>query len=256
MPDARALDAYLDGLAGKDASLRESCAKAIGHIRDEILPRIEARADRLSPVVVAQLRCVYQGHTGAAKGRLFVAAAETTSLETYLAFAAEHPGDPARGRTLFNERDGLGCVKCHRVGGAGGEVGPDLSSRCRVRRAKLAESVLYPSRSIREGYQQVTAATTDGRVIAGLVRTESVETLTLRDADGKDHAIPKAEIEERNISSASLMPDGLHLGLSPQDFADLVSYLESLKATAASTRQPEQCPAPVEILQALIEETP
>jgi putative heme-binding domain-containing protein len=124
-------------------------------------------------------------------------------------------------------------------------VGPDLSSvGAQFDRAKLAESVLYPSRSIREGYQQVTAATTDGRVIAGLVRTESVETLTLRDADGKDHAIPKAEIEERKGSSASLMPDGLHLGLSPQDFADLVSYLESLKASAASTRQPEQKPGP------------
>ena len=72
------------------------------------------------------------------------------------------------------------------------------------------------------------------------MRSESVETLTLRDADGKDHAIPKAEIEERKTSSASLMPEGLHLDLSPQDFADLISYLESLKANAASTRQPEQ----------------
>jgi putative heme-binding domain-containing protein len=54
--------------------------------------------------------------------------------------------------------------------------------------------------------------------------------LTLRDAEGKDHPIPKSEIEERTTDSASLMPEGLHLGLSSQDSADLISYLESLKA--------------------------
>jgi putative heme-binding domain-containing protein len=245
IPDARALDAYLDGLAGKDANLRESCSKAISRIRDEVLPRIETRADRLSPVVVAQLRRVYQGHAVAARGRLFIAAAETTSPETYQDFVAEHQGNPARGRALFNDRSGLGCVKCHRVGGVGGDVGPDLSTvGTQFDRAKLVESVLYPSRLIREGYQQVTVATADGRVIAGLVRSESAETLTLRDADGKDHAILKTEIEERKAGPASMMPDGLHVGLSPQDFADLVSYLESLKSSPASTSRPEQMPGP------------
>ena len=105
-------------------------------------------------------------------------------------------------------------------------------------RAKLAEAVLYPSRQIREGYQQATAATADGRVIAGLVRSESADTLTLRDAEGKDHAIPKTEIEERTASSASLMPEGLHVDLSMQDFADLISYLESLKGSPATVSRP------------------
>jgi putative heme-binding domain-containing protein len=239
MPDARALDAYLEALGGKDANLREACTRAIARFRDELLQQIEARADRLAPAVVARLRLVYAGHTGAARGRLFTVAAETPSAEAYETFARSRAGDPDRGRALFHDRDGLGCIKCHRVGGAGGDIGPDLNSTGgQFDRAKLAEAVLYPSRQIREGYQQVTAATSDGRVVAGLVRSESADTLTLRDAEGRDHAIPKGEIEERITSSASLMPEGLHVELSLQDFADLISYLESLKGSVEAANGP------------------
>jgi hypothetical protein len=62
--------------------------------------------------------------------------------------------------------------------------------------------------------------------------------LTLRDADGNDHAIPKAEIDERTKSSASLMPEGLHVDLTTQDFADLISYLESLKVSTEPIKRP------------------
>ena len=47
MPDLRALDAYLDGLGGKDATLREGCRRAVAALRDRALPTIETRADRL-----------------------------------------------------------------------------------------------------------------------------------------------------------------------------------------------------------------
>src|SRR5207245_2864885 len=122
------LDAYLEGLGRKDTTLRQACLKAIGRIRDEALPRIEARADRLSPLVVAQLRRVYEGHATAPRGRLFAVAAEGLSPESYMDFALRQPGDPARGRAQFLDLAGLGCVKCHKVGGEGGDVGPDLST--------------------------------------------------------------------------------------------------------------------------------
>jgi putative heme-binding domain-containing protein len=245
LPDVRALDAYLEGLGGRDANLRAACLKAIGRIRDQALAKIEARAERLPPVAIAQLRRLYQGYAEAAGGRLFTVAAEAPAPEAYLAFAGKYAGDPARGRALFLDHGGLGCVKCHRVGGVGGDVGPDLSAvGDQFDRTRLAESVLYPSRSIREGYQQVTAATANGRVVAGLVRSESADTLTLRDSEGMDHAIPKAEIEERTAGSVSLMPEGLHLGLSPREFADLIAYLESLKTSPESAQGPAAEPDP------------
>ena len=79
-------------------------------------------------------------------------------------------------------------------------------------------------------------ATADGRVLSGLVRSESGEALVLRDAEGRDHEIRKADIEERKSGAASLMPEGMQVGLSPQDFADLIAYLESLRAAPEDSR--------------------
>lgn len=237
VPDPRAIDAYLEGLGGKDAALREGCRRAIAAIRDEALSTIETRADRLSPEVVAQLKSLYDDHAAARRGRLFAVKTKALTPDDYLTFARTRAGDAARGRTLFRDREGLGCIKCHKVGGEGGEVGPDLGTiGSQLDRGQLAESVLLPSRSIREGYQSTTVATTDGRVLGGLVRSESGEAIVLRDAEGRDHEIRKSDIEERTSGPTSLMPEGLQVGLSPQDFADLISYLESLRAAPDGPR--------------------
>ena len=76
-----------------------------------------------SPQVVIQLRQVYEDHALARRGRLFAVELKAPGPEDYLEFARTQPGDAARGRALFHDREGLGCVKCHRVGGEGGEVG-------------------------------------------------------------------------------------------------------------------------------------
>jgi putative heme-binding domain-containing protein len=240
IPDLRALEAYLEGLGGKDAALREGCRRAISTLKDKALPAIESKLDRLAPDVLVQLRQVFEGHEAGRWARLFARASQAMTPEDYLAFVSKHPGagDPVRGRKLFHDRQGAGCIKCHRVGGEGGEVGPDLSTvGAQFDRGQIAESVLYPSRSIREGYQAVIVATAEGRVLTGLVRSESGEALVLRDAEDKDHEIRKEDMAERRSSSASLMPEGLQLGLSPQEFADLMSYLDSL-------RPPPQGPQP------------
>src|SRR5262249_31090584 len=104
-PDVRALGAYLDGLSGKDALVRQACSKAIETIRDEALPHIERSANRLPPIVISQLLRIYANHAGAAKIRLFTAAAASPSPESYMVFTLEHAGDSARGRALFRERD-------------------------------------------------------------------------------------------------------------------------------------------------------
>jgi putative membrane-bound dehydrogenase-like protein len=231
-PDVRALDPYLAGLAGRNAELRAQCQEALARIRDEALPGIEARADRLAPEVVARLQQLYRQSDTARRGKLFARAVATPAPAAYLEFVRKNTGDAARGRTLFHDPTGLGCVRCHRVQGQGGDIGPDLSTAgAQFSRVQLAEAVLYPSKSIREGYTQIQVTTRDGRFIAGLVRAESPDALTLRDATGKDHTLRKTEIEERHTSGVSLMPEGLQTGLPLESFADLVSFLESLKGT-------------------------
>jgi hypothetical protein len=90
--------------------------------------------------------------------------------------------------------------------------------------------VLYPNRSVREGYQATTVITSSGQVFTGLFRGETANDVLLADQDGKLQRIAKDDIDERTQSAQSLMPENLHAGLSLDDFAGLIAFLESCKA--------------------------
>ncbi len=152
------------------------------------------------------------------------------SPEEYARFARSARGDAARGQALFADPKRLACARCHKVRGEGSDIGPDLSDVAgKYPRDLLIESVLEPSRQIVEGYRPAVVATVDGRVLTGVVKAESADELTLVDAEGRRLTVRKADIEERRISDASIMPVGLASGLARQEFADLISYLETLR---------------------------
>lgn len=147
----------------------------------------------------------------------------------YAEFAVRTKGDASRGRLIFADAK-TACVRCHRIQGQGGEVGPDLAGiGTKYGRPSLIESVLYPSRQIAEGYAQTQVRMQDDRVVAGLIRSETVEELVLVDAEAKLNRLKKADIDARRLSERSLMPDGVAAALSLQDFADLIAFLESLQ---------------------------
>ncbi len=143
-----------------------------------------------------------------------------------------HQGDPRKGEEIFFDSNGVACVKCHAVGGRGtASIGPDLTSLAlKYDKAEIVRSVLEPSLRIATGYQPVLLALTDGKVLNGLVRSETDSYVELVDADAKTIRVPKAEIEERRVGDVSLMPKGLVDTLSPLEFTDLISYLQSLKS--------------------------
>ena len=186
--------------------------------------------DSLLPETIAELQSIYADNAGARKGPLFKTMVNKTDRAGYLDFALKHDGEASRGRKIFGDLSGVACIKCHRVGGEGGDVGPDLTTAgTQFGRFDIAESILYPSKAIREGYQRVEVETRDGETFEGLVKAESNEWLTLRDANGGNIQVSKAEIKDRRNSQFSLMPEGLEAGMTLPDFADLVAYLSSLK---------------------------
>lgn len=149
-------------------------------------------------------------------------------------FALAHKGDASRGAEIFFDTKGIGCVKCHAAGGRGtANVGPDLTGLAlKYDTAEIIRSVLEPSNRIATGYQPVVLATTDGKVLTGLVRNETALTIEIVDSNLKTTVIPKSEIDERKIGAVSIMPVEIAERLTPLEFTDLIEYLKSLKAPA------------------------
>jgi putative membrane-bound dehydrogenase-like protein len=159
--------------------------------------------------------------------------------EAYRKFAQSAAGKADRGRVLFTDLKGLACVKCHSVGGQGGAVGPELTSvGVKYPKDELIAAVLYPSAKISSGYEPVVIATADGKVVTGIIKGETPEAVEVEDADAKRLRIAKDDIDERKRSEVSLMPNGLAEGLTRQDFADLIAYLETLKDKDISPSKP------------------
>jgi putative heme-binding domain-containing protein len=159
--------------------------------------------------------------------------------DAYRQFSLKEKGNPEKGKVLFSDLKGLACIKCHAIKGEGGAVGPDLSDiGVRYPKDEIIQSILYPSAKIFSGYEPVTVALTDGRVLTGIVKNDTAEILEIQDAEAKKIAIPKADIDEKKVSNVSLMPNGLAEGLSKGDFADLISYLETLKDKPATAAKP------------------
>jgi len=130
-------------------------------------------------------------------------------------------GDPDRGKKVFVEQ----CSKCHRHGGEGGNVGPDLTGMASHPRSELLVHIVDPSRSVEGNFVQYTLATTDGRVINGLMASESRTAVELLDADAKTHVVLREDIDELAASRKSLMPEGFEKQVTEADLADLLAFL-------------------------------
>jgi putative membrane-bound dehydrogenase-like protein len=154
--------------------------------------------------------------------------AQKFDLETFRAYARKNKGDAERGRKLFMDLKGLACIKCHAVGGQGGQVGPDLAGiGLRYNREDLMTSILEPSKVIAQGYETIVIETTKGQTLTGVFKGESGDAVNLTDAEGKPHRVAKNDIEERTFSPVSTMPNGLSDGMTLQDFTDIIAFLEA-----------------------------
>ena len=161
---------------------------------------------------------------------LFENVAPKLDIAAFRDFANKNKGDAERGGKIFANPQGVACVKCHAVGGTGGKVGPDLVGiGVRYNRDELMRSILEPSNRIANGYDVMTVVTNDGKSITGILKLDSPEAVELMTVEGKQIRIPNDDIDEKLKSPVSLMPNGLKDGMTLQDFADIVAFLESLK---------------------------
>jgi quinoprotein glucose dehydrogenase len=135
-------------------------------------------------------------------------------------------GDAERGRQIY-ERTELSCVRCHKIGGTGGEVGPDLSKiGAEKKRDYLLQSLIDPNKAIAKGFETAVIRDFDGQILTGIVKSEDESRVELITAEGKPVLIRKEDIEARK-EGKSAMPEGLTKRLSKFELRDLVEFLNS-----------------------------
>ena len=138
-----------------------------------------------------------------------------------------HKGDPSRGEAIFRRKD-LTCLKCHAVAGAGGQLGPGLESiGASAQVDYLIDSLLQPSKAVKENYHAIVVATSEGKVYTGIKLRQTDSELVLRNAEDREVAIPLSSIDEQG-AAGSLMPAGLTDGLTRLELIDLVRFLSEL----------------------------
>ena len=139
-------------------------------------------------------------------------------------------GNAESGRILFYERTSLSCVRCHKVGDSGGEVGPNLSGIGKDKtREYLLEAIIHPSRSIAKGYESVLVQTIDGSVISGILRSETDDEMVLVTAEGNLIRVPQDDIDDV-VPGKSSMPEDLIKHLNRRELRDLIEFLAQQKS--------------------------
>ena len=140
----------------------------------------------------------------------------------------------ASGQQLFKT---LGCAQCHKLSdavataGGGQAVGPNIDATVKKYKqdaGAVLREILDSSRNIDEKYRQVIVALEDGRTRTGVIAAEDDKTLTLLSGSPPQEVqIPKQSIDDRAVSTVSIMPRGLLNTVNKDQILDLVAYLLS-----------------------------
>jgi putative heme-binding domain-containing protein len=154
----------------------------------------------------------------------------------YVEHARQFHGDSEAGKRLVADVGRTHCLRCHKIGSEGSELGPNLSNvGGKLARDHLVESIIEPSRQIVEGFRGIVIATDEGRVLTGFAPVESDGQLFFIDAEGRRVSVALSSIDDRQVLAASPMPGGMAAVLTADEFCDLIAYLETLRAAGQSS---------------------
>jgi putative heme-binding domain-containing protein len=135
-------------------------------------------------------------------------------------------GDATRGQTVFEGKGG--CLSCHRVHAIGSRVGPDLSSIAAARRAvELERALLDPEADVQPSNRYYRVVTEGGTTVSGRLLNLDTFTVQLIDTDERLRSFVKADLRAYGFLTTP-MPS-FRGTLTPQEIADVVSYLSSLR---------------------------
>jgi len=136
-------------------------------------------------------------------------------------------GNASRGQTLFHSAQ-TRCSECHSVNGGGNLLSPDLSNIGATRTpGSLEHAVLEPLAEVRAGQRFYQVTDREGRTTIGLLLNQDTHSVQLLNENEQLEAFMKDDLESNGFIP-SPMPSYLDV-LSPDEVADLVAYMISLK---------------------------
>jgi putative heme-binding domain-containing protein len=132
-------------------------------------------------------------------------------------------GDAGRGGVLFGKL----CASCHALGGQGNSVGPELSALADKSAQAMLIAILDPNAAVESKFTYYIVDTKDGRNLTGIITEETSASVRILQANAVSETVRRVDIKEMKSSKLSMMPEGLEMGLSTQDLADLIKYIQA-----------------------------
>ncbi|MDX1928856.1 MAG: c-type cytochrome, partial [Pirellulaceae bacterium] len=128
------------------------------------------------------------------------------------------------GRNLYHATS---CAKCHRIGGEGGSIGPDLSTAGKkFSPADMLDAIIEPSKAISDQYGSQQVLTSDGKTLVGrAVEIGDELYVYTADAEAKPVVLKKEDVEQVSPSKVSQMPTGLIDALNEDELRHLMAYI-------------------------------
>ncbi len=150
----------------------------------------------------------------------------TLGEKTTLDRAIKAKGNAKRGEKLFTSQ---ACIVCHTTRDGQTPKGPHLADiGKRYKTQELIQSILNPNAVVAQGFDTYSFTMKDDTVHLGFVTLESADTISIRNAAGIAADLPTKQIRKRDKIPASSMAPGLVAGLTPEQLADLLAYLDSI----------------------------
>lgn len=151
-----------------------------------------------------------------------ISASRREVVEKYQA-SLKGTGNREAGAVAF----GRVCAGCHAFAGQGTAIGPDLAALTDTSHEAMAIAVFDPNREVDARYLNYIAALKDGRVLTGILATETANAITLKRQLGQQDVVLRGDLEGLRGSGLSLMPEGLEKDMTPAEFADVLAFLRA-----------------------------
>jgi putative membrane-bound dehydrogenase-like protein len=214
-------------------ALRKNAAHKIGNSwsgEDRVLELLKAKKvpAALIPDVVASVAGAWRGsvRSEAASYLPDKGAGRTLKPAPSMQELSALKPDAAAGQKIFVNT----CSVCHQVNNTGYDFGPKLSEiGSKLPKEALLEAIVNPSAGIGFGYEGWEIKMKDGPVASGIIASKTETDIDVKFPGGSHKQIKTSDVLALTEMKTSMMTEGLYQNMSPQDIANLLEYMESLK---------------------------